>query len=1619
MKIIAILISLIVSISAQDETAPTMTIATTLEITPEVTTLAGSGSQGSANGTGTAAAFYLPTDVALDGSGNMYVADYNNHLIRKITSAGVVTTFAGSGSEGSADGTGTAASFNQPVGVAVDGSGNVYVADYTNHLIRKITSAGVVTTLAGSGSQGSTNGTGTAASFYHPTGVAVDGSGNVYVGDAGNHLIRKITSAGVVTTLAGSGSLGSANGEGTAASFNYPSGVAVDGSGNVYVGDWGNHLIRKIATTLASGSTTNDATLPLIFTSNEVTTNFAVADITVTNGALSSFAPSSSTVYTATFTPTAEGAVTIDVAAGTFTDAAGNNNTAATQFNWTYDVTVPTISSVSLASDNSTIAVTMSVAVYNTSGGSGSLETSDFSFSISGGTATLSSATPSSISASGNVYTLGIELSGIPDGSEVLKVNPNYDSIYDAAGNAAAASQSNNTAILNKFDIPAMYPSFGELINLQTISINDSYTGNVRASMAGTDIDQDGKKEIFVALWGNNGGSVKGYEIDKNAKLNEVWNADQYNGQRPYSSDVRDVKVGDLDGDGLQEIIFFRGRWYDEDDKAGIYIYEWDGVNDDEYVLKQKFNLYTDYSDKLSYGYVENFIVNDVDNDGVQEIIIAHNGPTNGKYSQYSEDRFMILSLQGDLGNATLIEEFAFSPRDDDKDGIRDNNLGGGSPMDVNIIDFNQDGKNEIACIAWNNLNLIFIEVNGPDSYTIRSGTYKKFASRDDLTFKSTVADLNNDTYPELYFGGYYDGKAWVVYDIDYTFEEIFSTDDRIILGSASGDINNDGQDEIVFTGHDDSLLVWNGSILEKIKLVSNMVAIKPYITDINNDTVDDLILGSSISVTVDNSKPFLLILSEKNPNNYNFEPELTSINNFTINEDSLVEISLNGVDKGGDVLSYSVVSDTSSVVVTVSDELLSVEPALNWSGIANITAYVSDGTFEDSSSFILTVTPVNDFPVLATIPDDTTNEDTAKSVTLSATDVEGDALTYTGNSNTDKVTISISSTTMTLTPAADWNGVASITAYASDGTLKDSTSFTFTVASINDVAAINTTTIEEDASTTVTLSSTFSGTPTYSAKSDTSAITVSVSSTALQLTPSSNWNGTSTITAYASVGTLKDSTAFTLSVTAVNDAPVITAVADDSTNEETEKTIKLSATDIDGDALTYSATSDTSAVAITISTDTLKLNPALNYTGTSVITVIVSDNALADTTKFDFTVINVNDAPVIAAVANDTTSEDSDGKALKLSASDIDGDALTYSGIADTSAITVTSSNDTLELIPQANWNGSSMITAIASDGTASDSTTFTLTVTSVNDAPSFLDTTFNEDTSISIVYTIQSGVTLGAKADTSAIKFSMSKNNLSITPDADYFGSSTVTLTAYEGALALDSTFFTVSVKQIQDAPYAFDWVSTALDTIDISQSNLADTYELKWSESKDVDGETIDYLLYVKIGVLEPDEIYDTISTSIPITYQEFLENVFEPFPMLSRVTVQFSMEATDGIDTVKITGDNRVLFVNRYEYLSTVSEGIPTEFALHENYPNPFNPTTTLRFDLPQVSDITLTIYNMLGQRVRTFNYQNTSAGYHSVTWDATNDYGEQVGAGVYLYQLRAKQFVKTRKMVLLK
>ena len=214
-----------------------------------VTTLAGTpGMAGAQDGSGSAARFNSPTGVAVDHAGNLYIADQNNHTIRKIDSAGVVSTFAGqAGQTGSTDGTGADARFYIPAGVAVDANGNVYVADLGNDTIRKITSEGITTTLAGTaGDSGFSNGTGRSARFLSPKGVAVDHAGNVYVADLGNEIVRKITSGGVVTTLAGTaGQPGLADGTGLAALFNSPISVAVDRTGNVFVTDSFN-TIRRI-----------------------------------------------------------------------------------------------------------------------------------------------------------------------------------------------------------------------------------------------------------------------------------------------------------------------------------------------------------------------------------------------------------------------------------------------------------------------------------------------------------------------------------------------------------------------------------------------------------------------------------------------------------------------------------------------------------------------------------------------------------------------------------------------------------------------------------------------------------------------------------------------------------------------------------------------------------------------------------------------------------------------------------------------------------------------------------------------------------------------------------------------------------------------------------------------------------------------------------------------------------------------------------------------------------------------------------------------------------------------------------------------------------------------------
>jgi len=219
-----------------------------------ITTVAGNGTQGySSEGFATGAELEQPTGVAVDSAGNLYIADNQNFCIRRVDNRGIITTVAGNGTQGYGGDGGPAADaeLNYPAGVAVDSAGNFYIADARNNRIRRVDAGGIITTVAGNGIQGygGDGGLATSAELNYPAGVAFDASGNLYIADNGNNRIRRVDTGGVITTVAGNGiqGYGGDGGPATGAELNYPAGVALDASGNLYIADIKNNRIRKVA----------------------------------------------------------------------------------------------------------------------------------------------------------------------------------------------------------------------------------------------------------------------------------------------------------------------------------------------------------------------------------------------------------------------------------------------------------------------------------------------------------------------------------------------------------------------------------------------------------------------------------------------------------------------------------------------------------------------------------------------------------------------------------------------------------------------------------------------------------------------------------------------------------------------------------------------------------------------------------------------------------------------------------------------------------------------------------------------------------------------------------------------------------------------------------------------------------------------------------------------------------------------------------------------------------------------------------------------------------------------------------------------------------------------------
>ncbi|MCD4815700.1 MAG: tandem-95 repeat protein, partial [Methanosarcinales archaeon] len=531
----------------------------------------------------------------------------------------------------------------------------------------------------------------------------------------------------------------------------------------------------------------------------------------------------------------------------------------------------------------------------------------------------------------------------------------------------------------------------------------------------------------------------------------------------------------------------------------------------------------------------------------------------------------------------------------------------------------------------------------------------------------------------------------------------------------------------------------------------------------------------------------------------------VASDQSITTPEDTSVDITLSATDADGDSLTYSIVDVPSHGTVTLSGNTATYTPDANYNGADSFTFNANDGIADSNTATVsITVTAVDDVPV-ASDQSVTTPEDTSVDITLSATDADGDSLTYSIVDNTSHGTVTLSGNTATYTPTSNYNGADSFTFKANDGIVDSNTAtVSITVTGVNNapVASDQSITTPEDTSVDITLSATDvdGDALTYSIVGDPSHGTVALSGNTATYTPDANYNGADSFTFKANDGIVDSNTAtVSITVTAVDDAPV---ASDQSvtTPEDTSVDITLSATDADGDALTYSIVDVPSHGTVTLSDNTATYTPTSNYNGADSFTFNANDGTVdSSTATVSITVTGVNNAPV-ASDQSITTPEDTSVD-ITLSATDADGDSLTYSIVDNTSHGTVTLSGNTATYTPTSNYNGADSFTFNANDGIADSNTaTVSITVTAVDDVPVASDqsVTTPEDTSVDI--------TLSATdADGDSLTYSivdvpshgtvtLSDNTATYTPDANYNGADSFTFKANDGTD--DSNTATVSI-------------------------------------------------------------------------------------------------------------------------------------------------------------------------------------------------------------------------------
>ena len=575
-----------------------------------------------------------------------------------------------------------------------------------------------------------------------------------------------------------------------------------------------------------------------------------------------------------------------------------------------------------------------------------------------------------------------------------------------------------------------------------------------------------------------------------------------------------------------------------------------------------------------------------------------------------------------------------------------------------------------------------------------------------------------------------------------------------------------------------------------------------------------------------------------------------------TTPEDTPVDITLVGTGAGS--LTYSVVSNPTNGTVSLSGSMVTYTPNANYNGSDSFTYKVNTGVTDSNvATASITITPVNDAPITSTLVA-TTNEDTPVDIDIVATDVENDALTYVITTNPTNGTLTMTGSVVTYTPNANYNGSDSFSYRVNDGTNNSNATVPITVNPINDppVSSDKTVTTNEDVSLPIDVTATDvegNGAINYTVVSAPTNGSVSVVGNIATYIPSANYNGTDSFTYKANDGTDDGNTAtVSITITAVDDASVAQPQSI-TTNEDTPKSFNLIATEVDGDALTYSIAAAPANGTVTLSGNTATYTPDTDYNGSDSFQFSVNDGTTTTTATVTITVTPVDDISVAQDHVVSTNEDIPVG--ISLIATNVDGDVLTYTILTNPTNGTLTLVGSTATYTPNVNYNGPDSFTWSVNDGTTTTSALVTITVLPIDDLPvaSDLTATTDEDTPVNVTLVAtdvegdpitydDSALGIGVIDNPKNGTATLSGTTLTYTPNADYNGLDSLTYrVAHVDCSGIICSYnysntatILITVLPINDAPVASDIAVTTNEDTPIDITLLI----------TDVDGDEINY-------------------------------------------------------------------------------------------------------------------------------------------------------------------------------